>query len=163
MLPKSTKRLRRITAILLLTSGIIWASSSLYLCTQFTESPKAHDNRDKLLEVIFGPEFSSEAPILSTNVAITAYSASVEECDSEPWYTASGSLSRIGVLAVSRDLLSEVGLTYGQVVILENIGVFRIQDTMNPRFSHRVDILMGNPTAAKLWGRKKVNLFGLEE
>lgn len=85
-------------------------------------------------------------------VTVTAYSARAKETNSEPWWTADMTLSRVGILAVSRDILNEVGLEYGDTVILGDYGVFKIHDTMNKRFKRRVDILMGNAKAANKFG-----------
>ncbi len=106
----------------------------------------------------FVPEHS-----FSVQVTVTAYSARVEECDATPWLTADGSLSTVGQLAVSRDLLSEVGLHYGQLVTVGDLGMFRISDTMNKRWSRRVDILMANKDAADRFGvRKDITLRWFE-
>jgi len=91
----------------------------------------------------------------STPVTVTAYSARAEETNSEPWYTADMTLSRVGILAVSRDILDELGIEYGDTVILGEYGTFKVHDTMNKRFHRRVDILMGNKKAAELFGIKK--------
>jgi 3D (Asp-Asp-Asp) domain-containing protein len=93
--------------------------------------------------------------VYSIPVTVTAYSARRAETNSEPWWTADMTLSRVGILAVSRDILNELGLEYGQTVILGNYGVFKVHDTMNKRFTRRVDILMANQKAALKFGLKK--------
>ncbi len=104
----------------------------------------------KLLSEIFGRDMTSFS-VASTTVTVTAYSARPEETDSTPDFTADLTNSRIGLLAVSRDLLDYVD--YGQVVILPGYGAFRVSDTMNKRFKNRVDILHSSPRSAKLFGR----------
>lgn len=93
--------------------------------------------------------------VFSTPVTVTAYSARAAETNSEPWFTADMTLSRVGILAVSRDILNELGIEYGDTVILGEYGTFKVHDTMNKRFYRRVDILMGNKKAAQLFGIKK--------
>jgi 3D (Asp-Asp-Asp) domain-containing protein len=90
-------------------------------------------------------------------VTITAYSARVQECDSTPELTADSTPSRIGLLAVSRDLL-EV-FDYGDRVLLEDYGIFEVRDTMNERFTDRVDILHATPEAARLFGKQEGRLM----
>lgn len=110
---------------------------------------------ESILQSIFGyvPQKAE-----SLRVTVTAYSARPEETNSEPWVTADMSPSRVGMLAVSRDLLHEVGLEYGEVVILEGLGAFKVRDTMNKRFKRRVDILMAHPRAAIMFGKREAML-----
>lgn len=91
-------------------------------------------------------------PLLSTTVTISAYSARPEECDATPEVTASGKPSRIGMLAVSRDMRDEIGLKFGQKVWLKGLGQFKVCDLMHSRFKRRVDILHASPEAATLFG-----------
>ena len=95
---------------------------------------------------------------MSTEVTVTAYSAHEDQTNEEPWFTADMSLSRVGILAVSRDLLDVYGIDYGDTVILEKYGVFRVHDTMNKRYTKRVDILMANREAAMKFGKQKDTL-----
>ena len=88
-------------------------------------------------------------------VTATAYHANEQECDKTPEVTANNTPSRVGLLAVSRDLLTDVGLSMGQRVVLPNYGLFIVCDVMNKRYKRRVDILHANPEAA--------NLFGVQE
>ena len=108
-----------------------------------------------LLTKIFG---AAPKQIFSTEVTVTAYTARTKETDADPWLTADMSLATVGMLAVSRDLLNKFGLYYGQIVILEGYGVFRVSDTMNKRFTKRVDILMAHPRAAWRFGKRKTTL-----
>ena len=113
------------------------------------------DKQQSLLNKIFDEPVKQT---LTLEVTVTAYSARTEETNSEPWFTADMSLSRVGMLAVSRDLLQEWGVEYGDVVILGKLGVFRVHDTMNERFTRRVDILMGNREAALRFGKRTEKL-----
>jgi 3D (Asp-Asp-Asp) domain-containing protein len=106
-----------------------------------------------LIKQVFGT--SEINAILSTPIEITAYTAREIECDSTPEVTADMTPSRIGLLAISRDLRSELGIQFGQTVVLEGMGVFKVHDLMNKRYRRRVDILHANPKAAELFGKQK--------
>jgi 3D (Asp-Asp-Asp) domain-containing protein len=122
-------------------------SGALYQRVDFLES---------LCQRAFGeiPETMYSIP-----VTVTAYSARPQETDSEPWRTADLTLSRVGLLAVSRDLMDEIGLRFGDTVILENLGVFKVRDVMNSRWTRRVDILMANYEAAVKFSPKQSTLY----
>jgi len=104
-----------------------------------------------MLETILG-----EVPNISysTNVTVTAYTASEDETNSEPWFTADMSLSRVGMLAVSNDIMTDFGLKFGDEVVLGEYGIFKIRDRMNKRYKRRVDILFAHKKAARLFGKK---------
>ena len=121
--------------------------------------------RDKrLLETIFGQSMDKYVTA-SIKVNISAYTASVEECDADPSTTADGTPSRIGLIAISPDLRREFNLRSGQLVVLPPMGVFRIHDstsdfkrknTPNPVPIRRtVDILHATKKAALKFGFKK--------
>ena len=88
-------------------------------------------------------------------IIATKYNPVKEQCDSDPLITADGSkinLKKLNSrelhwLAVSRDLLQECGYHYGDTVIVVSDDPqidgkeFVIRDTMNPRWTKRIDIL----------------------
>lgn len=134
------------------------------LAIQETNNPQADSKQLLKAKSIISKAFNQKVGKLNTfeiPVTITGYSARTEECDSTPWVTADGTLSRVGVLAVSRDLLTDVGLRMGQRVLLADYGVFEIRDKMNKRFTNRVDILFAHPVAALKFGVKKGTLTWL--
>lgn len=107
----------------------------------------------------------------------TAYTSSPRETWGNPFITATGTRTRIGVLAVSRDLLSV--LPYGTRVRLRDLGtvhgrgkgqfdaffrevVFVVEDTMNARWRNRVDVWMPDRATALRFGRRIVELEILE-
>jgi 3D (Asp-Asp-Asp) domain-containing protein len=117
--------------------------------------------------------FSSAWAAKSFIVTSTAYTSSVRETDSTPFITATGARTRFGIVAVSRDLLPM--LPYGSQVRLEDLGsvsgrgrgqfdylfrntIFVVEDTMNPRFSWRMDIWMPNRTTAISFGVRKLRV-----
>lgn len=95
-------------------------------------------------------------------VIITAYQPVPEQCDEDPLVTADG--SRIDLnsfpknwIAVSRDFLNEKGYKYGDLVYIEvtkgNLvsGVYEIHDTMHPRWTNRIDVLIPPDEKAGKW------------
>jgi 3D (Asp-Asp-Asp) domain-containing protein len=106
-------------------------------------------------------------------VKATAYTSSIRETDSTPHITATGARTRMGVIAVSRDLLR--GIPYGSRVLLQDLGsvkgrgvgrfnyllrnrVFIVEDTMNPRIKNRIDIWMPNRRLALNFGARKLQV-----
>ena len=86
-------------------------------------------------------------------VTATMYRPTRYETDSSPNITADGTrinISNAGsyrYIAVSRDMLSRWGgpFDYGDYVVIEGTqehdGIWQIKDTMNPRFTERIDFL----------------------
>ncbi len=104
-----------------------------------------------LLELVFNQPLEN-LHIFSTRVTLSAYTASVDETNENPHVTATMTPSRIGLVAVSRDLLKVYGLHRGQTIVLPPYGVFQIQDVMNKRWTTRIDILHATKKAARLFG-----------
>ena len=96
------------------------------------------------------------------DVTITAYSSTSGQCDSTPHYTASDYPVRVGVLAVSRDLVEEMGLAFGQRVLLPGYGLFDVRDLMHPRWRRKVDIWESDREAARLFGKQQGTLIWVE-
>lgn len=82
---------------------------------------------------------------------LTAYSSTKDQCDADPFTTASGS-------KVGEGLIANNGLPFGtRIRIPEYFGdrVFIVQDRMNARHgSHVADIWMTSRNQAKQWGVK---------
>ena len=88
-----------------------------------------------------------------THVTVTMYHPTRNQTDSTPNITADGTkiniwkASNYRYVAVSRDLLSRWGgpLNYGDWIVIEgagkNSGVYQVRDTMNPKWTKRVDVL----------------------
>jgi 3D (Asp-Asp-Asp) domain-containing protein len=51
----------------------------------------------------------------------------------------------------------------GKKVWIEGLGVFTVEDTMNPRFTNKGDLLVRTKTEAKKLGVKKVTLVVLPD
>ena len=95
-------------------------------------------------------------------VTVTKYNPVVEQCDSDPFITADGSFidtlklrkGDLKWIAISRDLRKDY--SYGDTVIIELesgeiYGEYVVHDTMNPRWSFRVDILSPEGDSLGKW------------
>ena len=116
---------------------------------------------EDILSHAIGQEYRGQ-PFSTMAVTATAYTAREEECNSEPWITASGTPSRVGVIAVSRDM-EKLGIRLGDLVIIKGMGLFRVEDRMNKRWSKRIDILHANLKAARKFAKRKVEIMWLDE
>ena len=93
---------------------------------------------------------------IAFKVTVTTYNPTVRQCDSTPNITADGTkfhtwkASSYRYVALSRDLLSRWGgpFNYGDYIVIEGTGdrdgVYQVRDTMNPKWTNRVDILTTN-------------------
>ena len=89
-------------------------------------------------------------------VTVTTYNPTRAQTDSTPNITADGTrinprkATQYRYVALSRDLLSRWGgpFEYGDYVVIEGTGdrdgIYQVRDTMNPRWTNRVDILTTN-------------------
>ena len=124
-----------------------------------------------LLITAFGLSWA-QAPKVMTLKA-TAYTSSVRETDSTPFITATCARTRIGIIAVSRDMLRE--LPYGSKVMLEDLGtpggknkgrfnylfknrVFVVEDTMHPRKREQLDVWLPDRSTAIRFGVRYVRV-----
>jgi 3D (Asp-Asp-Asp) domain-containing protein len=93
---------------------------------------------------------------ISYKVTVTTYNPTRAQCDDTPNITADGTkfhtwkASSYRYVALSRDLLSRWGgpFNYGDYIVIEGTGdrdgVYQVRDTMNPKWTNRVDILTTN-------------------
>ena len=97
-----------------------------------------------------------------TTVTVTKYNPTVKQCDLDPLITADGSYidtlklnnGELKWIAISRDLREK--FHYGDTVIIltdsgEIDGEYVVHDTMNPRWTFRVDILSPNGDSLGKW------------
>ena len=105
----------------------------------------------------------------------SAYTSSPQETDGTPKITATGAQTRLGVIAVSPDLLS-TDLPYGSIVKLDDLGnwkngagagqfngllgsqLFVVEDTMNPRKRQQIDVWMPDRALALRFGVRRIQL-----
>ncbi len=118
------------------------------------------EHLEGVLSYALGQNYSGQ-PLNTMTVTATAYTAREEECNSQPWITASGTPSRVGVIAVSRDI-ERSGIRLGDLVIIKGMGLFRVEDRMNKRWENRIDILHANLKAARRFAKRKVEIMWVE-
>lgn len=94
----------------------------------------------------------------SVEVTATMYYAVASQCDSDPLTTADGSkinprsASDHKWIAMSRDLIERWGgdFAYGDKVLIEGAGhkdgIYEVHDTMNKRFTNKIDFLESEGT-----------------
>ena len=106
----------------------------------------------------------------------TGYNSDPRQTNADPHTTATGTRTRPGVLAVSRDLLGG-DVPYGSMVrlhdlgtyydgrnpgrfqsILDGQGLFIVEDTMNLRKTRQVDLWFGDYASAVAWGVRRVRV-----
>ncbi len=109
--------------------------------------------------LLSGGAASAQADVLpGYTVTLTAYNAVPAQTDGDPLITASGAYSNPEVVAArSRDLADELPFgtiieldgsgissdgTCGYSVVAPRIGYRVIADTMNPRYTDRIDVLL---------------------
>lgn len=109
-------------------------------------------------------------------VRATGYNSMASQTDGSPNVTATGTRTRFGVLAVSRDLLGG-DLPYGSLVrltdlggyydgrgagrfqpVLDRGGLFIVEDTMHARKREQVDVWFGDYASAVNWGVRQVEV-----
>lgn len=94
----------------------------------------------------------------------TAYNSLAGQTDSTPHITATGTRTRPGVVALSRDLLRS--FPYGTRVTLQDLSgrynfgsrVFIVEDTMAARKTGSIDIWMGSYRDAMNFGARQVRI-----
>jgi 3D (Asp-Asp-Asp) domain-containing protein len=121
------------------------------------------------LAALVAPATYAKAPVPASFTArLTAYNAVPSQTDSNPFTTASGAFSNPEVvIARSRDLAST--LPFGTIIMIEQaiadtpscrftqveqqIGYRVVADTMNPRFTNTVDVLLDQTQKVYVDGR----------
>lgn len=102
----------------------------------------------------------------SAVVRATAYNSLAAQTDSTPFITATGTRTRPGVVALSRDLLRS--FPYGSKIMIEDLTgqynhllrgrVFSVEDTMAARKTNSLDIWMGTRSQALQFGARQVRI-----
>ncbi len=98
-------------------------------------------------------------------VTVTGYSSSRDQCDADPFITASNKRVHAGIIALSRDLLRrynpDAPFHWGDRVWIEGVGEFIVEDAMNARYRNRADIWFPDRRSATRWGVKQRKLYAL--
>ena len=139
--------------VLLLKSHAVPEKPKVWQVERSTTVESVDERMLGLLEMVFNQPLK-DLHIFSTTVTLSAYTASVDETNENPHLTATMTPSRIGLAAVSRDLIEAYGLHRGQTIILPPYGAFQVQDVMNARWKLRIDLLHATKKAARLFGVK---------
>lgn len=87
-------------------------------------------------------------------VTVTAYSSTVDQCDSTPFITASGTRVRDGIIATN-------ALAFGTKVKFPSLygdKIFTVEDRMNKRYSDRADIWFETREEAIRFGVRKLEM-----
>jgi len=117
----------------------------------FEEYQTPQVSMDKIQERI--EEVASITETISADVTVTMYNAVVGQCDADPLVTAGmykinpNKASDHKWVALSRDLLKRWGgqFDYGDTIEIKNAGdksgEYTVVDTMNARFTNKIDIL----------------------
>lgn len=100
------------------------------------------------------------SPLKRVMVTATCYQPRVEQCDSDPFITASlGVIDRFNPLsqrwvAVSRDILLK-HVKYGDSIHVMGTDIYdgwwQVMDCMNKRWEMKIDFLVGNDDALGRW------------
>lgn len=125
-----------------------------------------------------GAVAASHGPVANPQLEVraTGYNSLASQTDASPHVTATGTRTRFGVLAVSRDLLRE-DVPYGSLVRLRDLGSFHggqnpgrfqaildgqdlfvVEDTMHARKQNQVDVWFADHASAVNWGVRRVRL-----
>jgi 3D (Asp-Asp-Asp) domain-containing protein len=106
----------------------------------------------------------------------TGYNSLPSQTNAQPFITATGARTHWGIIAVSRDLLSQ-DIPYGSLVrikdlggynngrgygqyqsMLDEQGLFIVEDTMNRRKTQQIDVWFPEYNQAINWGMRRVEL-----
>lgn len=125
---------------------------------------------ERIVSDVFNAEFTKETTVYSKIVTATAYTAREQETNGKPWITANSRPSRVGAIAVSRDL-EQLGIRLNDLVVIKDMGLFRVEDrtgefkrknTSNPvPVTNTIDVLHAHPKAAKIFGTGPVEIIWL--
>jgi 3D (Asp-Asp-Asp) domain-containing protein len=93
-------------------------------------------------------------------VTVTGYTSSLGAEGGNGPMTATSRTPRPGTIALSRDLLRNftagAPFGFGDRVVVPGMGVYVVEDTMHPRWTHKADIWFGDGAAAREWGCRDV-------
>jgi 3D (Asp-Asp-Asp) domain-containing protein len=94
------------------------------------------------------------AIILLGSFPVTSYRSAKSQTDKSPFITSTGEHVYKGGCAASQDLLRDGIVKYGDTIYIENIGFYRINDTMNIRIKRQFDIWVETQAEEKEHDRK---------
>lgn len=118
----------------------------------YSDNP-ALKNKTDLISVVENLPLNNDLPYYTTHITITAYSSTEDQCDSDPFTAATGKHVYWGMLASN-------GYPFGTKIQIPEFGnkIFSIEDRMNDRYYHHLDIWMPTREQAKAWGSRYVEV-----
>lgn len=121
------------------------------------------------VDYISSVEASSKETLLSSEFIATTYNATPEQCNSNPFITASGykikkhNILGQRVLAMERTMMKHYKIKYGDKVRISGVsptldGVWIVRDTMNKRFAgkRKIDLLIPKHMKGGKWKNVKI-------
>ena len=153
------------TAVLLLILAI--PNSVAHANTYMTAASKAVDHvvgfhKDGNIQANVAIEIKKIEVKKTIRVMATAYSPTPWQTDDSPCITATGHNlcedTEKNIIAVSRDLLKTGTLRYHQQITLPDMfgdRIFYVEDTMNARFTNRIDVFHYSTKDAREFGFKR--------
>ena len=155
-------------------SALVLPNNSAYANTYMNAVSKAvdhivdthKDTADTETDVVVEPEIKPAAPVKEATkklwVTATAYSSTKWQTDDTPCITSTGynvCNKTKNIIAVSRDLVRSLGY-HRQVRIPSLYGseIFYIEDTMNARFTNRIDVHHDSIKDAREFGVKRIEI-----
>jgi 3D (Asp-Asp-Asp) domain-containing protein len=93
-------------------------------------------------------------------VTVTGYTSGKGRVDEDSPLTAVSRQPRPGTIALSRDLLRNftpgAPFSFGDRVVIPGMGIYVVEDTMHPRWTHKADIWFDDGATARRWGNRDV-------
>jgi 3D (Asp-Asp-Asp) domain-containing protein len=99
----------------------------------------------------------------------TAYTSTVRQTDRSPHITATGARTKLGVVALSRDMLRYI--PYGSVITIQDYGSSRgkfnsflasrqfvVEDTMHRRMQNKIDVWLPDYGTAIRFGKRTLKV-----
>lgn len=120
---------------------------------------KSADIKANLAEVIGEPEEKNFQITKAYLVRATAYSSTVDQTDDSPFVTASGTYVRDGIIAANF-------LPFGTQVRIPGVfgdKIFIVEDRMNKRYWHNIDVWFPDRQLAKEFGVKNITIEVIAE
>ncbi len=112
------------------------------------------------------PVYTDEGNLM-LKVLATGYSSSVIETDDTPYITAANTRTRMGVVALSRDLLKRytpnAPFSFGDRIFILGLGEFTVEDSMHHRWKQRMDIWFPSRREAFRFGKKNLYITKLTD
>ncbi len=144
-------------------SGAVWSALSQPAAPQPAPAPQSAQQaaaQEYIQETMAATSRSGRSAVARA----TAYNSLSGQTDSTPHITATGTRTRPGVVALSRDLLRS--FPYGSRVTMQDLSgrynfgnrVFIVEDTMAARKTGSIDIWMGSYRDAMNFGARQVRI-----